>query len=285
MAESDKPVVLIVDDEPQVCDILAESFADKPWQVETAHSGTEAMALCRQRTVDVLVLDKNLPDMSGVKLFWHLRTEGHPVACIMITGYGSAESALEMLNLGASAYFEKPFGDVFVIAARVEEILAERHRRRRRAARRARRRGAATDRPPTSQPVKPVRRPRLTVVAASSAPATRHALEESLLEEDVRMVASRRALEVELVEPVDLIVLDAELAAGSVPALVEWVRERAGETAIVVIAEYPGLELVKELIDLGVDVLIEKVPLDTGTFRSATADLLRHVRDERARSG
>jgi DNA-binding NtrC family response regulator len=280
MAENDEPVILIVDDEPQVRAILTESFADRPWRIEGAGSAAEALELCGRQTVDVLVLDKNLPDMSGVKLFWQLRNEGHPVACIMITGYGSAESAVEMLNLGVSAYFEKPFEDVFAIGARIEEILVDRGRRRQRVVRRARPRGEAAA-PAPSQPVKPIVRPRLAIVAASDVPKTRDVLEESLSGEDLRLVASKRALEVEIVDPVDMVILDAGVATTSVGALVHTVRSRAGEAAIVVVAESPDLGMVKELIDLGVDVLIESSPLVSGTFRSATVGLLQHLRNER----
>jgi DNA-binding NtrC family response regulator len=282
MPESDKPVILIVDDEPQVCAILQGSFAGKPWLVETAASAAGALELCQQKTVDVLVLDKNLPDMSGVKLFWRLRNEGHPVACIMLTGYGSAESAVEMLNLGVSAYFEKPLENVFMVAERIEKILEERHKRRARAARRSRKRGG--EEPAVrvkSQPVKPITRPRLSIVAASGVPRTREVLEEVLVGEDVRMVASKRALEVELLDSADMVILDAGVAPTTVASLVRVVRERVGEAAIVVVASQPKLETVKELIDLHVDVLIEKSPLDAATFRSATVGLLHHLRNER----
>ena len=83
----------------------------------TLGTAEEALARCRAQRYDLLVLDKNLPDMSGVRLFWQLRNEGHPVACIMVTGYGSAESAVEMLDQR-----RLPFDEVYQRYTEVEGV-------------------------------------------------------------------------------------------------------------------------------------------------------------------
>ncbi len=266
--------ILIVDDEPAVCQLLAESFANRPWRVEQVHSAGDALALCARTAVDVVILDKNLPDMSGVKLFWQLRSEGHKLACVMITGYASAESAVEMLNLGVSAYLEKPFEDLFAVGETVAEVLRQQRACTARAARlhRARHPDRAA-----------ARKHALTVLLASPDAGVRRGAQTSLAGDTIVEAATMPALEEALAaaERFQLIVLHAALSPTTCSALAAAVRTRAPSAPLVVIARRPPVTILKQLIELEVDVLVEE-PFNAGSFASAVASLVAHLRQERA---
>src|SRR3712207_2119015 len=113
---------LIVDDEPTVASALSLAAGDAAWEVETAHSAEEALRLLTTRKFDAILVDKNLPGMTGVELIRRARELHRAAAIVMMTGYASPESASETLNLGVDAYIEKPFDDIFAIIQRINRI-------------------------------------------------------------------------------------------------------------------------------------------------------------------
>lgn len=126
--------LIIVDDEPVILQILSAVFEDSPWRVSTCASGGEAMALMRTDGVDILLTDKNLPDINGLELLRFARGVNDLAEVIIITGYASLETALTALELDAFDYVLKPLNNVFDIkkkvqrAAEKQEITAENRR-------------------------------------------------------------------------------------------------------------------------------------------------------------
>ena len=93
----------------------------------SAEEGIEALA---DRTIDVALVDKNLPGMSGLDFIRAVRERGLRFPCFMMTGQSSAETAAEALGLGVEAYLEKPFDDVTVgVLNAVTEVAELRGRR------------------------------------------------------------------------------------------------------------------------------------------------------------
>lgn len=123
MAEPIKAQLLIVDDEASVRLALELALERPAWAIRSVGSAEQALPLLRTQKFDLLLLDKNLPGMSGVELLRQLRTENNGVWAVMITGYPSSSSATETLNLGVKAYLEKPFDDIFKIGERLERLL------------------------------------------------------------------------------------------------------------------------------------------------------------------
>ena len=123
--------VLVVDDEPQILRALRINLRVRQYEVHTAATGAEALAVAAAHPPDLVILDLGLPDMEGVDVIAGLR--GWTAAPIIVLS-GRADSAdkVEALDAGADDYVTKPFG--------VEELLA-----RMRAA--SRRVGAAEDPP------------------------------------------------------------------------------------------------------------------------------------------
>jgi DNA-binding NtrC family response regulator len=118
-----RPRILVIDDEPMILQILRAAFDHKEWDVEVVSEGRVAQRRHRERPYDLLIVDKNLPDVDGISMIRELRAEGDQVRVVLITGYGTVTSAVESLNLGVSAYLEKPFRRITEVAATVEDAL------------------------------------------------------------------------------------------------------------------------------------------------------------------
>lgn len=103
-----KPKILIVDDEPRMCDSLKFILSHQGYETHTSNSGTKAIEHLSKDHFDLVLLDMVMPDLSGnsVMNYVHGRTPDTPV--IVITGYGSLDSAVEAMRGGAFDYVRKP---------------------------------------------------------------------------------------------------------------------------------------------------------------------------------
>ncbi len=122
--------VLVVDDEPSVRLLIFELMSAQGYSVDQGESIAEAEALLGSRSYQLLVIDKNLPDGSGIELLESLREAGNETPAVIITGYPSAETIMEALSSGASDYISKPFQDVSLVLKRLESIIDARMARR-----------------------------------------------------------------------------------------------------------------------------------------------------------
>ena len=104
-----KPRVLVVDDEPVVTSSCRRVLAEAGYQVATSESGREGMARALAEDFDLLLTDLKMPDLDGMELVRTLRIERPGLAIIIITGYGTVQSAVEATKAGVSDYLEKPF--------------------------------------------------------------------------------------------------------------------------------------------------------------------------------
>ena len=107
--------VLIVDDEGDVCRGIAEFLAEQGYVTEPAVGGGEALARLEKARYDLVVSDIRMPDLDGVQLLGKIKGMEADTEFILMTAYGSKETAIEALRLGAYDYIEKPFD--------VEEML------------------------------------------------------------------------------------------------------------------------------------------------------------------
>jgi DNA-binding NtrC family response regulator len=114
---------LVVDDEAIVADFVGELLADESLLVECVLSGAEAAERIAERTYDLVVVDKNLPDMSGLDLLALARTRSPSTRVVIVTAYGSVESALAALQAGAADYILKPIDDVATFLDRLRRAL------------------------------------------------------------------------------------------------------------------------------------------------------------------
>jgi two-component system, OmpR family, alkaline phosphatase synthesis response regulator PhoP len=113
--------VLIVDDEPQIVEIVRDYLADAGYRVSTARSGDEALRHVRSITPDLVVLDLGLPDMDGLDVARLLR-QATSVPIIMLTARSDEADRVAGLELGADDYVVKPFSPRELLA-RIRAVL------------------------------------------------------------------------------------------------------------------------------------------------------------------
>ncbi len=102
--------ILIVEDEKSMRDLLALALSKEGYQVECAASALAAQErLEAGAEYDVVISDISMPAMSGLELLGFIRRRAPETSVILMTAYGSKDSAIEALNQGASYYVEKPF--------------------------------------------------------------------------------------------------------------------------------------------------------------------------------
>lgn len=104
-----KARILAVDDESIVLDSLRKMLVLGGYSVDTVESGAEALGLVRKRDYDFVFTDLKMPGMDGVQLTQAVRHVRPDIDVVVITGYGTIDSAVETVRLGAMDYVQKPF--------------------------------------------------------------------------------------------------------------------------------------------------------------------------------
>ncbi|UCG61193.1 MAG: sigma-54-dependent Fis family transcriptional regulator [Candidatus Zixiibacteriota bacterium] len=100
--------ILVVDDEPKMTSLICGHLEDSGHSVQTTTKPAEAIQLVRKHSFDVVITDLSMPEISGMEVLEEaLKKEGTGV--IMMTAYGSVESAVEAMKKGAADYLLKPF--------------------------------------------------------------------------------------------------------------------------------------------------------------------------------
>jgi DNA-binding NtrC family response regulator len=101
--------VLIVDDEPLVRQTLSEWMKRMNFRVFEADSGRQAMEMIRRGEPDIVISDVVMPGMDGVELLKEAKAVKADIPFLMISGYPSRSTAVDIMNHGASDYLPKPF--------------------------------------------------------------------------------------------------------------------------------------------------------------------------------
>ncbi|BCA53594.1 DNA-binding response regulator in two-component regulatory system with KdpD [Nitrospira sp. KM1] len=113
--------ILVVDDEPPIRRSLQVNLEARGYDVETADTGEQALAMVRNRHPDVIILDLLLPEMNGVDVTRHVRALSS-VPIIVLSAIGDERRKVEALEAGADDYMTKPFG-VDELLARIRSLL------------------------------------------------------------------------------------------------------------------------------------------------------------------
>jgi DNA-binding NtrC family response regulator len=104
-----KPNIMVVDDERIVRESLYHWFRKDGYTVDTAASGREALEKMDRFCFDLLFVDIRMPEMNGLQLLKRIKADYPHTIVIIITAYGSIESAVQAMQMGASDYLLKPF--------------------------------------------------------------------------------------------------------------------------------------------------------------------------------
>ncbi|EPX61274.1 Dna binding response regulator PrrA (RegA) [Cystobacter fuscus DSM 2262] len=105
---SSAPTLLLVDDEAVFRERLARAFRERGFEVGTAGSYEEALALATRESPEVAVVDLRMPGRGGLELVRALHALDGSTRIIVLTGYGSIATAVEAVKLGAFNYLPKP---------------------------------------------------------------------------------------------------------------------------------------------------------------------------------
>jgi two-component system KDP operon response regulator KdpE len=115
MSEPGKPMILIIDDEPQIRRLLRTTLAAHDYDIVEAATGEEGLLLAASRSPELIILDMNLPGIQGMEVLGKLR-EWYTRPVLILSVVNDEESIVEALDLGADDYLTKPFS--------VPELLA-----------------------------------------------------------------------------------------------------------------------------------------------------------------
>jgi DNA-binding NtrC family response regulator len=119
------PNILIVDDDRETCTFMTELLSQPDREIQTAHDPTAAMALMARRPFDLIVSDINLnAQSSGLDLLREFKTNQPTGQVVLISGFGTLETAIEALRAGAFDYVSKPF-NIGEIKETVSRALAQ----------------------------------------------------------------------------------------------------------------------------------------------------------------
>jgi two-component system response regulator (stage 0 sporulation protein F) len=110
------PSILVVDDDPEMRELLLDVLGNEGYEVTEAKDGTAAVLALRAREFDIILMDKNMPGPSGLDLLPGFRRVCPRSQIIMMTAFGDVPSYMDAVEKGAVEYLFKPF--------RMEEMKA-----------------------------------------------------------------------------------------------------------------------------------------------------------------
>ena len=103
--------VLVVDDEKEFADVLAERLQIKGYQAQACHSGREALDTLRDSEMDVVVLDLVMPEMDGIDVLNEIKKYKPQIEVIILSGKATHEDAIKGIERGAFEHLDKPCDD------------------------------------------------------------------------------------------------------------------------------------------------------------------------------
>lgn len=101
--------ILVVDDDEYVLEILQVLLEAEGYAAITASSGPKALEMLKAHKVDMIISDVRMNPMNGIELLRTVRKDSPLLPVVMLTAYGSEETAAEATSLGAQGYLTKPF--------------------------------------------------------------------------------------------------------------------------------------------------------------------------------
>ncbi|MEK7705828.1 MAG: response regulator, partial [Myxococcota bacterium] len=117
--------ILVVDDEPGIVASLAKILEREGHRVSTTDSGEEALELLRREAVDLVLADIMMPKMSGIELLRAVKAMSPAVEVVMMTAFGTVETAVECMREGAYDFIPKPLKRAIVVRS-VQRALERR---------------------------------------------------------------------------------------------------------------------------------------------------------------
>lgn len=123
--------LLIIEDDKEMLSFLKSNLSNSGFVVDSAKNGKTGLNLARENIYDLIILDLNLPDLSGQKICEELRNEGRMMPILILSGNSKTDNKTNLLNLGADDYMVKPFSfeelvaRIKALSRRPKEISSE----------------------------------------------------------------------------------------------------------------------------------------------------------------
>jgi len=116
--------LLIIDDEECIREVFSALLKEKNYSVEEAETGNQGVEIARRFNPDIILLDMNLPDISGMDVLSFVKESNIPAEVIIITAYGTIKNAVEATRLGAYDYLQKPVDneELLLLVSRALEV-------------------------------------------------------------------------------------------------------------------------------------------------------------------
>lgn len=122
MSVQSTATILVIEDEAKVAAVLRRGLETQTYQALVAPDGATAIKLLAEHQIDLVILDLNLPDMSGLDVSEHIRQQRPQVPILMLTALDTTADKLAGFEAGADDYLVKPF-DFLELLARVKALL------------------------------------------------------------------------------------------------------------------------------------------------------------------
>ncbi len=118
--------ILVVDDEEMITDIISMTLEESGYEVTNTNNPETALEILSDKRFDVLITDLNMPQMEGEELIAKAKEKLPSLITIVLTGYGSLESARKVMGAGCDEYLLKPLKDLNMITMAVNRSLQKR---------------------------------------------------------------------------------------------------------------------------------------------------------------
>ncbi|MDP6432684.1 MAG: response regulator, partial [Candidatus Scalindua sp.] len=114
--------ILIIDDERDQAEAIAESLRNVGYTCSTAESGNKVVDIIRRDRIDVVITDLVMHDIDGMKILKEIKEKAPDTEVILITGHGTVETAVVSMQKGAATYLLKPI-NINLLRAAVEKVV------------------------------------------------------------------------------------------------------------------------------------------------------------------
>jgi diguanylate cyclase (GGDEF)-like protein len=118
--------ILIIDDEEEILEVLAEVFEEEGYQVKKGHDGEHGIAVFQEWQPDLVITDVKMPRKNGLDVLKAVKNSGSDVDVIILTGHSDEMTAIECLRTGAYDYLLKPVEDIAILLIAAERALDKR---------------------------------------------------------------------------------------------------------------------------------------------------------------
>ena len=112
--------ILIVDDDLSLCHFLKKTLSQKGYEIITCHSGRDAIGIVNEQEPNLVLLDNKLPDWTGLDILKEMKQSHPKMPMVIMTAFGTTDTAIEAMRLGAFDYILKPFEleEIFELVAK-----------------------------------------------------------------------------------------------------------------------------------------------------------------------